>query len=93
MATKKQAGAGRGFVNPQRTDESDAEYVTPKQRYAMEKQMEEEKASAQAEKAYNKATGYARGGMTASKRADGIAQRGKTRGTIIMCGGGYAKGK
>jgi len=31
--------------------------------------------------------------MTASKRADGIAQRGKTRGTIIMCGGGYAKGK
>lgn len=34
----------------------------------------------------------AAGGMTASKRADGIAQRGKTRGTMIMCGG-YAKGK
>ena len=32
--------------------------------------------------------GYAKGGMTASKRADGIAQRGKTRGTIVMCGGG-----
>lgn len=30
---------------------------------------------------------------SASRRADGIAQRGKTRGTIIMCGGGYAKGK
>lgn len=30
----------------------------------------------------------AKGGMTASKRADGIAQRGKTRGTIVMCGGG-----
>lgn len=29
------------------------------------------------------ATGYKKGGMTASKRADGIAQRGKTRGTII----------
>jgi hypothetical protein len=34
----------------------------------------------------------ATGGM-ASRRADGIAQRGKTRGTLIMCGGGYAKGK
>ena len=27
----------------------------------------------------------------ASKRADGIAQRGKTRGTIVMCGGGMYK--
>ena len=37
----------------------------------------------------------AKGGKTssASKRADGIAQRGKTRGTIVMCGGGYMKGK
>ena len=34
-----------------------------------------------------------KGGMTASKRADGIAQKGKTRGTIVMCGGGYMKGK
>ena len=32
---------------------------------------------------------YAKGG-SASSRADGIAQRGKTRGTIIMCGGGKA---
>jgi hypothetical protein len=30
---------------------------------------------------------------SASKRADGIAQRGKTRGKMIMCGGGYMKGK
>jgi len=30
---------------------------------------------------------------SASARADGIAQRGKTRGTMVMCGGGYAKGK
>ena len=29
---------------------------------------------------------------SASKRADGIAQRGKTRGTMVMCGGGYMKG-
>jgi hypothetical protein len=34
-----------------------------------------------------------RAGGTASKRADGAAQRGKTRGTIVMCGGGYMKGK
>jgi hypothetical protein len=27
-------------------------------------------------------------GGTASSRGDGIAQRGKTRGTMIMCGGG-----
>jgi hypothetical protein len=33
----------------------------------------------------------AKGGMTASKRADGIAQRGKTKGTIVMCGGGMYK--
>ncbi len=31
---------------------------------------------------------------SASKRADGIAQRGKTKGTMVaMCGGGYMKGK
>ena len=38
---------------------------------------------------------YKKGGKvgSASKRADGIAQKGKTRGTIVMCGGGYMKGK
>jgi hypothetical protein len=38
---------------------------------------------------------YKKGGSvsSASKRADGIAQRGKTKGTMIMCGGGYTKGK
>jgi hypothetical protein len=30
-------------------------------------------------------------GGSASARADGIAQRGKTRGTLIMCGGGMYK--
>ena len=35
---------------------------------------------------------YKKGG-SASSRADGIAIRGKTRGKMIMCGGGYAKGK
>jgi len=32
-------------------------------------------------------------GGTASARADGIAQRGKTKGTWVACGGGMAKGK
>lgn len=37
-------------------------------------------------------TKLAKGGYT--RAADGIAQRGKTRGTqIMMCGGGMAKGK
>jgi len=39
-----------------------------------------------------KVKGMAKGG-TASARADGIAQRGKTRGKIVMCGGGMARGK
>ena len=30
-------------------------------------------------------------GGSASSRADGIAQRGKTRGTLVMCGGGMYK--
>jgi hypothetical protein len=30
-------------------------------------------------------------GGSASSRADGIAQRGKTRGKMVMCGGGMAK--
>ena len=36
---------------------------------------------------------YKRGGKvsSASSRADGIASRGKTRGTMIMCGGGMAR--
>ena len=33
---------------------------------------------------------YKKGG-TASSRADGIASKGKTRGTLVMCGGGRAK--
>jgi hypothetical protein len=33
---------------------------------------------------------YAKGG-SASARADGCAQRGKTKGTIVMCGGGTYK--
>ena len=35
---------------------------------------------------------FSKGG-SASSRADGVAQRGKTRGTIVACGGGMMKGK
>jgi hypothetical protein len=40
-----------------------------------------------------KAEGKKAGGSvsSASKRADGIATKGKTRGTMIMCGGGKVK--
>ena len=33
------------------------------------------------------------GKVSASSRGDGIAQRGKTKGTIVMCGGGMARGR
>jgi len=49
-----------------------------------EKKMEDPRAGVRGQK------GYAKGG-TASARADGIAQRGKTKGTFIMCSGGMAK--
>ena len=32
-------------------------------------------------------------GGSASSRADGCATKGKTKGTMIMCGGGMTKGK
>ena len=44
----------------------------------------------------SRTTPYKAGGnvSSASKRADGIAQKGKTKGTMVaMCGGGYTKGK
>jgi hypothetical protein len=44
------------------------------------------------EREYNKLMPkkMAKGG-TASSRADGIAARGKTRGKIVMCGGGMTR--
>jgi hypothetical protein len=43
----------------------------------------------------SKAAGMKKGGKvsSASSRADGIAQRGKTKGTMVMCGGGMTYGK
>jgi hypothetical protein len=84
---KKSAGAGRGFVNPQRTDEPDETYVSPTARYNAEKALAERKESDAAEAMYNKLSTVkpikkAGGGMTASRRADGIASKGKTRGKM-----------
>ena len=42
-----------------------------------------DKASELADQYKRETRGMAKGGMTASKRADGIAQRGKTKGTMI----------
>jgi hypothetical protein len=79
---KKEAGAGRGFVNPQRTDESDEEYVTPAQRYGMEQQSKTAKDQAATTKAYDKAAGMKQGG-SASSRADGCCTKGKTKGRFV----------
>ena len=79
---KKEAGAGRGFVNPQRTDESDEEYVTPAQRYGMEQQRKTVKDQAATTKAYDKAAGMKQGG-SASARADGCCTKGKTKGRLV----------
>jgi len=51
----------------------------------------ERKMQEATDKAYeaSRTTPYRKGGFV--KSADGIAQRGKTRGTMVMCGGGMVK--
>ena len=98
MMGKSEAGAGRGFVNPKTVAEMDDEKRSPAEREARQ-MMKDRKAAKEAEAAYNRAVsseGMAKGGKvsSASKRADGIATKGKTKGTIIaMCGGGMYKKK
>jgi len=87
---KSEAGAGRGFVNPLTVAEMEDAKRTPQEREAIQ-----EMKDAQA-RAKIKAMGYAKGGKvsSASKRADGCATKGKTKGTMIeMCGGGMMKRK
>jgi hypothetical protein len=68
--------------------------MTPGQQQSMQ-EAQDAATQTKKDKAYKAAETYpdifAKGGMTASKRGDGIAQRGKTKGTMIMCGGGMAK--
>ena len=80
---RKNAGAGRGFVNPKTVAEMNDEERSPAEREARQ-MMKDKKEAKKADAAYNAAmpSPYKNGGMTASKRADGIAQRGKTRGKM-----------
>jgi len=82
---KSEAGAGRGVVNPKTVAEMADEKRSPAEREA--RQMMKDRAEAQAaEASYNRAMPqpYSKGGKvgSASKRADGIAERGKTRGKM-----------
>ena len=76
---------------PRRTPESLDEVIYPETRA----KMEEAKRDVDDEKVRSKikSMGYAGGGKvsSASKRADGCATKGKTKGTMVkMMGGGYA---
>ena len=91
--TQSKAGAGRGGQGgptAKQADENRA-MMSAAERAARD-DMQEQKDMRDAEKAYNKSlTSMKKGGMTASARADGIATKGKTRGKIVMCGGGMYK--
>ena len=84
---------------PRRTPGSLDDVIYPETRAriaAAKEEAADRKASDAAETAYNKASSLKKGGSvsSASKRADGIASKGKTRGTMVaMCGGGMARGK
>jgi hypothetical protein len=88
------AGAGRGGQGGPTASDLEENSMTSGQRQSMQ-EAKDAAMQVKKDKAYNAAKTYpddfAKGGMTASKRADGIAQRGKTRGTIVMCGGGMYK--
>ena len=81
------AGAGRGFVNPKPVNVKEEDYVSPKDRMAMEEQLREDRAQRANDAAYERArtTPYKKGGSvsSASKRADGCAVRGKTKGMMV----------
>ena len=88
---KKEAGAGRGFVNPKTIAEMEDEKRSPAEREARQ-MIKDRKAAKDAEAAYNASVtseGMKKGGKVKkmssggyTKAADGIAQRGKTRGKM-----------
>lgn len=85
---------------PRRPEMTLDDVVTPETRLKRAAMMQDAKDQAMQPKldaAYeaSRTTPYKKGGSvgSASSRGDGIAQRGKTRGTMIMCGGGMARGK
>ena len=83
---RSEAGAGRGKVNPPTVAEMEDAKRSPAEREARQA-MKDKAAEKAAEQAYNKAMPepYAKGGKvsSASKRADGIATKGKTKGRFV----------
>jgi len=73
--------------------ESAKERLTQKEKQ-MVQEADDAKMQSKKDKAYNAAKTYPENfskGGSASARADGIASRGKTKGTIVMCGGGKTR--
>lgn len=78
---------------PKKPEPADAGKMTPEQEARARAQVEEAKTQAQTDEAYNAAAARSMGtykepvkkasGGTASSRADGCAERGKTRGRMV----------
>ena len=84
MATSTRAGT-MGAYKPRRPGTTYEDSMTSEDIKKMSAQKEEattQKKTEEAQEAAKKDMGMKSGGMTASKRADGIAQRGKTRGKM-----------
>jgi len=91
------SAAGMRNYKPRRPEMTLDDVVTPETRMKRAAMMQEARDQAMQPKldaAYEAArtTPYKKGGSvsSASKRADGCAERGKTKGTMVMCGGGMA---
>jgi hypothetical protein len=84
VATSTRAGT-MGAYKPRRPGTTYEDSMTSEDIKKMAAQKEEattQKKTEEAQAAAKKDMGMKSGGMTASKRADGIAQRGKTRGKM-----------
>ena len=88
MATSTRAGTMDAY-KPRRPGTTYEDSMTSEDIKKMDAQKDEANTQKKTEEAQKMRT-MAKGG-SASSRADGIAQRGKTRGTMVMCGGGMAK--
>jgi hypothetical protein len=89
MAENK-AGAGRGGQGGPTAKQAAEGMMSPAEKAARQ-EMADKKMQDATDKLYDqsKTTPYRKGGYV--KAADGVAQRGKTKGTLVMCGGGMAR--
>ena len=78
--------AGMKKYKPRRTPGSSDDVVYSDTKKAAMEEAQAAKDTAAATDAYNKVVGKRKGGYV--KAADGIASRGKTRGTMVMRSGG-----